>query len=99
MRFLTKRLEHLKVVYPSTQQEGKVFFGAWVELEDEDGELVVYRLVGPDEFNIRENKLSIDSPMARGLLGKSIDDEVNIYTPSGDKWFTICRIWYKEVSE
>ena len=96
VRFLTKRLEQLTVVYPDKAQEGKVYFGAWVEVEDETGELAVYQLVGPDEFNIRENKLSIDSPMARALLSKSVDDEIKVNTPAGEKWFTVIRIWYHE---
>ncbi|MCY7295629.1 transcription elongation factor GreB [Alteromonas sp. a30] len=94
VRFLTKRLELLSVVYPSPQQAGKVFFGAWVDLEDDDGNIITYRLVGPDEFNIRENKLSIDSPMARSLLGKAVDDEVKVITPSGERYFMICDIRY-----
>lgn len=95
VRFLTKRLELLTVVYPSQQQEGKVFFGAWVDLEDDNGDIITYRLVGPDEFNVRENKISIDSPMARGLLGKSADDEVKVDTPAGERWFTVCEIRYE----
>lgn len=94
VRFLTKRLEQLSVVYPSPQQAGKVFFGAWVDVEDDDGKMITYRLVGPDEFNIRENKLSIDSPMARSLLGKVVDDEVRVQTPSGERYFLICDIRY-----
>lgn len=96
VRFLTKRLEQLTIVYPSPQQEGKVYFGAWVDLEDDNGEIITYRLVGPDEFNVRENKISIDSPMSRSLLGKSVDDEVKVRTPAGDRWFVICDIRYKE---
>lgn len=95
VRFLTKRLELLTVVYPSQQQEGKVFFGAWVDLEDDNGDIITYRLVGPDEFSVRENKISVDSPMARGLLGKSVDDEVKVNTPAGERWFVICDIRYK----
>lgn len=95
VRFLTKRLELLTVVYPSQQQEGKVFFGAWVDLEDDNGDIITYRLVGPDEFNVRENKISIDSPMSRGLLGKSVDDEVKVNTPAGERWFTVCEIRYE----
>lgn len=99
VRFLTKRLDQLTVVYPSPQQEGKVFFGAWVELEDEEGALFTYQLVGPDEFNVRENKISIDSPMARALIGKQIDDEVNVVTPNGNKHYFISRIYYKKKTD
>lgn len=96
VRFLSKRLDELKVVYPSEQQQGKVFFGARVELEDEQGEVVIYQLVGPDEFAPKDNKISIDSPMARALLGKALDDEVTVKTPSGDKFLTVLDIIYPE---
>lgn len=96
VRFLTKRLEQLAIVYPSPQQEGKVFFGAWVDLEDEDGEILTYQLVGPDEFNVRQNKISIDSPMSRSLLGKVVDDEIDVKTPTGTRSFLICAIRYNK---
>jgi len=95
VRFLTKRLEQLSIVYPSPQQAGKVFFGAWVDLEDEAGEIVTYQLVGPDEFNVRQNKISIDSPMSRSLLGKVVDDEVKVVTPTGERFYLICDIRYE----
>ena len=95
VRFLTKRLELLQVVYPSAKLQGKVFFGAWVQLEDEAGELRCYRLVGPDEFDLRLNKLSIDSPLARALLGKVVEDEIKVTTPTGDHWYTIIAVSYQ----
>lgn len=98
VRFLTKRLEQLTVVYPSPQQEGKVFFGAWVKLEDEEGEVFTYQIVGPDEFNLRENKISVDSPMARALIGKQIDDDVTVVTPNGNKHYFISHIYYKKMT-
>ena len=94
VRFLSKRLDELQVVYPSEQQQGKVFFGARVELEDERGDIVSYQLVGPDEFDPKDNKISIDSPMARALLGKALDDEITVKTPSGDKYLIILGIAY-----
>ncbi|WP_026376240.1 transcription elongation factor GreB [Aestuariibacter salexigens] len=96
VRFLTKRMDQLQVVYPSPQQEGKVFFGAYVELEDDAGCLFEYQLVGPDEFDLKNNKLSIDSPMARALIGKQVDDEVTVHTPSGNKTYFISSIYYKK---
>ncbi|MFG0832895.1 transcription elongation factor GreB [Aeromonas bivalvium] len=95
LRFLTKRLDALTIVDPSPQQEGRVFFGAWVELEDEAGQRVRYRLVGPDEFNLAEGKLSIDSPLARALLKKQVDDEVEVNTPSGLQFWYINEIRYR----
>ena len=94
VRFLTKRLDHLTVVDQAPSQQDKVFFGAWVTLEDEAGELQRYRIVGPDEFNLRENKLSMDSPLAKALLGKSLYDEISFQSPSGLKVFIVHAISY-----
>jgi transcription elongation factor GreB len=95
IRFLTKRLDVLKVVDYSPQQEGKVFFGAWVELENEVGEIVHYRIVGSDEFDPHKKAISINSPMARALIGKSVDDEIVVITPEGKKEWIINAIQYK----
>ena len=94
VRFLTKRLDHLTVVDQSPSQQDRIFFGAWVTLEDEAGKLQRYRIVGPDEFNLRENKLSMDSPLAKALLGKSLDDEISFQSPSGLKVFIVHAISY-----
>jgi transcription elongation factor GreB len=95
IRFLRKRLEVLQVVYYSSQQEGRVFFGAWVELENEEGEIVHYRIVGSDEFDPRKNAISINSPMSKALIGKSVDTEVIVDTPEGRKEWFINAIQYK----
>ena len=88
IRYLTKRLEQVKVVYYSPQQDGKVFFGAWVEIEDEDENVRAFQIVGPDEIYDRKDAVSIDSPMARALLKKQVDDEAKVNTPQGTKtWF------------
>lgn len=97
VRFLTKRLEVLKVVEPNPQQEGRVFFGAWVRLEDEEGQEKVFRLVGPDEFDPFKSWISIDSPVARALIGKRVDDEINVSTPGGDVAYWILEISYREL--
>lgn len=95
LRFLTKRLEELTVVRASPQQEGKVFFGAWVELEDSEGERVRYRLVGPDEFDAAERLISIESPLGRSLLGKEVGDEVRVQRPKGAMEYTVLKIEYE----
>ena len=95
VRFLTKRLEQLKVIYPSPEQEGKVFFGAWVELEDEDGKLLKIRIVGPDEIDVHNKWISVDAPMARALIGKEVDDEVWVQTPNGKDCYFVNLIRYK----
>ena len=88
VRYLRKRLEQVKVVDYSPQQDGKIFFGAFVEIENDDGETKAFRIVGPDEIYGRNDYISIDSPMARALLNKEVDDEVEVNTPAGKKeWF------------
>ena len=90
VRFLTKRLESLKVVSSSPSDADKVYFGAWVTLEDEDGQESRYRIVGPDELELKLNLISIDSPLARALIGKALDAEVRVPTPTGEKtWYVI----------
>lgn len=95
VRFLVKRVEELNIVYPDPQQEGKVFFGAWVTLINEDDEEVTYRIVGPDEWDVKKGEISIDSPMARALIGKAVDDEVAVKTPQGERILEVLCIRYK----
>lgn len=94
VRFLRKRIEAVKIVEYSPQQDGRVFFGAWVEIENEQGEQLCFRIVGPDEIYRRKDYISIDSPMARALLKKSVDDEVLVSTPTGKKLWFINSIRY-----
>lgn len=94
VRFLSKRLDELTVVDNIPKDQSKVFFGAWVSLEDENGDTQRYRIVGPDEFDLRENKLSMDSPLGKQLLGKRLDDEFVFCSPSGEKEFVITAIEY-----
>ncbi|MCR8924095.1 transcription elongation factor GreB [Dasania sp. GY-MA-18] len=94
VRFLTNRLENLKVIHDKPSDQSKVFFGAWVTVEDEQGKENTYRIVGPDEFDLSQNKLSMDSPLARALLGKSIDDEVIFKTPEGERDLYIVAVSY-----
>lgn len=94
VRFLTKRLEKLKVVDSRPSDPDKVYFGAWVTVEDEDGVEARYRIVGPDELDLKQNLISIDSPLARALVGKGLDAEVRVQTPTGDKFWYIVAIDY-----
>lgn len=90
VRFLTKRLENLKVISAQPSDPNKVYFGAWVTLEDDDGKESRYRIVGPDELDLKLNLISIDSPLARALIGKTLDAEVTVQTPTGEKtWYVI----------
>ncbi len=94
VHFLAKRLEVLEVVEPPEKPDGTVRFGAWVELEDEDGNVVEYRIVGPDEFDAYERKISLDAPVARALIGKRLDDEVKVRRPKGEIVYSIISIRY-----
>lgn len=94
VRFLTKRLDELNIVDRPPEDRDKIFFGAYVTLEDEDGNEKTYRIVGPDEFNLREHKLSMDSPLAKCLLGKRLDDEFEFHSPEKTQFFIITDIRY-----
>lgn len=94
VRYLRKRLEVLKIVDFNPQQSGKVYFGAWVEIENEAGDILKFRIVGPDEIYGRKDYSSIDSPMSRALLGKQVDDEAIVQTPEGKKCWYINLITY-----
>lgn len=99
IRYLVKRLEELQIVDYSPQQDGKVFFGAWVELENDSGYLVRYRIVGKDELDTKLGYITIDSPMARALIGKQTDDEVTVNTPSGARHWYINKISYQAFND
>lgn len=94
VRFLVKRLDDLQIIEYSPQQDGKVYFGAYVELENDDGDIARYRIVGPDEIDTQNHHITIDSPMARALIGKEVDDDVTVKTPSGEKIWYINHIRY-----
>ncbi|WP_193075357.1 transcription elongation factor GreB [Pseudomonas sp. FME51] len=93
-RYLIKILESAERVYYHPQQEGKVFFGAWCTLENEGGAHIRFRIVGEEEVYGNKNYISLRSPMAKSCLGKSVDDEVCVHTPSGDAYWVIRSISY-----
>lgn len=96
VRFLSKRLEHVKIVNEKPTDASRVFFGAWVTLEDEDGNEVEYRIVGPDESDAHKRWISMDAPLAKGLIGKRLGDEVMIVRPKGEAEFTVVGVRYDE---
>ena len=96
VRYLRKILEELKIVDYGSQQEGKVFFGAWVSLENDEGETLKFRIVGPEEIYGRNDYSSIDSPIARACLKKAVDDEVVVQTPAGEKVWYVYDIYYEK---
>jgi transcription elongation factor GreB len=91
---LKDRLEHIVVVANKPDDESQVFFGAWVRLEDEEGKVFDYRIVGPDEFDAAEGLISMDAPMAHALMKKRAGDEIVVKRPKGDAIFTIVRVQY-----
>lgn len=95
LRFLTKRLNELIVVDRPPGDTSKVFFGAWVELEDSHGNLLRYRIVGPDEFDLNRGFISIDSPRAKALLRKTEGDEVVVSRPHGTDAFVVISVSYE----
>lgn len=91
---LTKLFDVAEKVEYRPAQEGKVFFGAWVELEDDDGKCLKVRIVGDEEVYWRKDYVSLKSPIARACLGKQVDDDVVVQTPSGNKVWYINTIEY-----
>jgi len=97
IRFLTKRLDELTVVDAGPRKDAdRVYFGAWVTTEDEEGQTQRYRLVGPDEFDARAGRISVDSPVGRALMGRRLGDEVVIRRPKGEIVCEILAIDYEE---
>jgi transcription elongation factor GreB len=94
VRYLRKRLDVLKVVRDLPADTSKIRFGAWVELEDAQGNLQCYRLVGPDEIDPAQRYISIDSVLARALLGKAVDTEVVFQAPGGEQTCVVTAISY-----
>ena len=95
IRYLRKRLEDIRVVEYSSEQEGRIFFGAWVQIENDAGEVKRFRIVGYDEIYGRKDYISIDSPMARALLKKEVGDEATVLTPLGEMCWWINEISYE----
>jgi transcription elongation factor GreB len=94
VRFLRKRLEGMVVVDQPPADPKRVFFGAWVSIEDDAGARLTYRIVGPDEFDMERDYISMDSPLGRALIGKPLDAEVTVALPAGPKRYVITAIRY-----
>jgi transcription elongation factor GreB len=94
IRYLQKRMPNLKVVDPQARRD-KIFFGAWVLLEREDGSQIEYRIVGPDETDLATNCISMDSPLARELLRKGLDDKVLLVLDKRRDTFIVAGIRYE----
>lgn len=98
LRFLAKRLDEVTIVDAAPADLERVFFGAWVRLEDEDGNELEYRLVGSDEFDIAKGLISVESPVGRALLGKRLGDDVLVSRPKGELTYTIIGIRYEQAA-
>ncbi len=94
IRYLQKRLDQLQPVTAAPADRDRVFFGARVEVEDERGKLERYRIVGADEIGAAPEHISVDSPVARALLGKRRDDEVVVAVPEGERRLILVEIDY-----
>jgi len=96
VRYLGKRLESLRVVDTTPSDPGAVYFGATVEVEDTaSGTESIYRLVGPDETDARLGHISIDSPLARAMLKKRVDDEFSAELPGGSRRYVVVDVRYE----
>lgn len=99
IRYLTKRLDNIEIVDRQPDNQDKVYFGAWLKLEDEEGDISILRIVGSDEFDMKKGWISMDSPMARSLLGKSAGDDVLVKRPIGDTEIHIIAVKYEPFEE
>ncbi|MGJ0489528.1 transcription elongation factor GreB [Methylobacter sp.] len=96
IHYLQKRLPSLNIVSETPADQDRIFFSAWVTLENEDGEEITYRIVGADELDPKKNYISLDSPLARALLKKTIDDEVVIKNALKESRYIVVDISYKK---
>ena len=99
IRHLTKLFDVAQAVSYDPVQEGKVYFGAWCELENDDSKTLRFRIVGDEEVYGRQDYISLKSPMAKACLGKSVDDEVTVQTPKGEMHWYIIKIEYNVESD
>lgn len=97
VRYLSKRLDNMKVVDQIPADKNKVFFGAWVTLLDELEKELRYRIVGPDEIGDENGYISMDSPLAKAMLKKQLGDEIMLSKPDGSEvWYEILKIEYQK---
>jgi transcription elongation factor GreB len=96
VRFLRKRLDGMIVVSRPPDDRSRIYFGAWVRVEDENGRETELRIVGPDEIDPARKYVSMDSPLARMLMKKAVDDEVTVEVPGGKMTYVITEIRYDD---
>jgi transcription elongation factor GreB len=96
VRYLSKRLESVRVVDQKPPDTAAIFFSAWFEVEDEAGNTLRFRIVGPDETDAGLGWISVDSPLARAALKKRVDDEFEAMLPGGRRRFTVIAVSYDQ---
>ena len=95
VRYLSKRLDGIKVVEHLPSDQSRIFFGAWVTLVDDEDNERTYRIVGADEIDPKLGYISVDSPIAKLLLKKEVGDEVEFVTPDGEtRWYEVMSLSY-----
>ena len=92
LRFLGKRLKALTIVDERPPDDGRVYFGSWVTVEDEEGRTQTFRVVGPDEIDAKKRWISMDSPMGKALLSREVGDEVTVRRPKGEVTYEIVEV-------
>ena len=92
LRFLGKRLKALTIVDERPPDDGRVYFGSWVTVEDEEGRTQTFRVVGPDEIDAKNRWISMDSPMGKALLSREVGDEVTVRRPKGEVTYEIVEV-------
>ena len=95
VRFLRKRLDGMTIVDQAPSDRSRVYFGAWVTLEDDEGKESLHRIVGPDEFDQAPGYISMDAPLARALMRKALDDEFTVELPGGTRRYVVVKIHYE----
>src|SRR5262245_44448326 len=95
VRYLRERLDGMKVVSDPPPDRGRVFFGAWVTIEDDAGGAARHRIVGPDEFGREPGYVSMDSPLGHALLGRRVGDEIEVKLPGGVRLIEVTAIEYE----
>ena len=98
VRFLRRRLDGMVIVDQPPSDPTRVFFGAWVLLEADDGTQSRYRIVGPDEFDMAPGYISMDSPLGRALLRRRLDEQIAVATPAGERTYLIVAIEYQRLT-
>jgi transcription elongation factor GreB len=99
VRFLRQRLEGLVVVTRPPDDRSRVFFGAWVRIEDEEGHQTELRIVGPDEIDPARRYVSMDSPLARALMRRKSGDEFTVEVPGGTRSYVVTEVRYEAEEE